>query len=53
MASAAPALSFDRAFEPQTGQAIHVADGITRVTASEPARSELKWRAFAASAAEP
>ena len=33
MASAAPALSFDRAFEPQTGQAIHVADGITRVTA--------------------
>ena len=33
MASAAPALSFDRAFDPQTGQAIRVADGITRVTA--------------------
>lgn len=33
MASAASALSFDRAFDPQTGRAIEVADGITRVTA--------------------
>jgi glyoxylase-like metal-dependent hydrolase (beta-lactamase superfamily II) len=33
MASAAPALSFERAFDPQTGRAIAVADGITRVTA--------------------
>lgn len=33
MASAASALSFDRAFDPQTGRAIVVADGITRVTA--------------------
>lgn len=33
MASAGPALSFDRTFDPQTGQAIAVADGISRVTA--------------------
>jgi glyoxylase-like metal-dependent hydrolase (beta-lactamase superfamily II) len=33
MASAAPALTFERAFDPQTGRAIAVADGITRVTA--------------------
>jgi glyoxylase-like metal-dependent hydrolase (beta-lactamase superfamily II) len=33
MASAAPALSFDKAFDPQTGQAIGVAEGVTRVTA--------------------
>lgn len=33
MASPGPLLSFDRAFEPQTGQAIAVAEGITRITA--------------------
>jgi glyoxylase-like metal-dependent hydrolase (beta-lactamase superfamily II) len=33
MASAAPALSFDRTFDPQTGQAVPIAAGITRVTA--------------------
>ncbi len=33
MASPAPALSFDREFDPQAGRAIVVADGITRVTA--------------------
>nr|WP_295883082.1 MBL fold metallo-hydrolase [uncultured Devosia sp.] len=33
MASAAPALTFERAFDPQTGRSIKVADGITRVTA--------------------
>ena len=33
MASPAPALSFDRDFDPQTGRAVPVADGITRVTA--------------------
>ena len=33
MASAAPALSFERAFDPQTGRAIAVAEGIVRVTA--------------------
>lgn len=33
MASAAPALSFDRAFDPQTGSPISVIEGVTRVTA--------------------
>lgn len=33
MASPSPALSFDRDFDPQTGQAVPVAAGITRVTA--------------------
>ena len=33
MAVPGPVLSFDRAFEPHTGQAIPVADGITRITA--------------------
>lgn len=33
MAPAAPALSFDRAFDPKTGRAIPVAAGIVRVTA--------------------
>ncbi len=33
MASASPALSFERAFDPQTGHPIAVAEGITRVTA--------------------
>ena len=33
MASAAPALSFDRTFDPQTGSPVSVADGITRITA--------------------
>jgi glyoxylase-like metal-dependent hydrolase (beta-lactamase superfamily II) len=33
MASATPVLTFERAFDPQTGRAIAVADGITRVTA--------------------
>ena len=33
MASPVPALSFDRDFDPQTGRAAPVADGITRVTA--------------------
>jgi len=33
MASAVPALIFDRAFDPQTGAPIPVAEGITRVTA--------------------
>lgn len=33
MASAAPALTFEREFDPQTGRAIKVAEGITRVTA--------------------
>lgn len=33
MASPAPALSFDRAFDPQTGRPVTVATGITRVTA--------------------
>ena len=33
MATPAPALSFDRDFDPQTGQAVPVAAGITRVTA--------------------
>lgn len=32
MASAAPALSFERAFDPQTGHPIAVAEGIARVT---------------------
>jgi glyoxylase-like metal-dependent hydrolase (beta-lactamase superfamily II) len=33
MATPAPVLSFDRDFDPQTGQAVPVAEGITRVTA--------------------
>ncbi|KRA55934.1 MBL fold metallo-hydrolase [Devosia sp. Root635] len=33
MASPVPALSFDRDFDPQTGRAVPVADGITRITA--------------------
>ena len=33
MASAVPALSFDRTFDPQTGSPVSVADGITRITA--------------------
>ena len=33
MASPAPVLSFDRDFDPQTGRAVSVAEGITRVTA--------------------
>jgi glyoxylase-like metal-dependent hydrolase (beta-lactamase superfamily II) len=33
MASPVPALSFDRDFDPQTGRAVPVASGITRVTA--------------------
>jgi glyoxylase-like metal-dependent hydrolase (beta-lactamase superfamily II) len=33
MASPAPALSFDRDFDPQTGRAVAVASGITRITA--------------------
>lgn len=33
MASPAPPLSFDRTFDPQTGQAVPVVNGITRVTA--------------------
>ena len=33
MASPSPTLSFDRDFDPQTGQAVPVAEGVTRVTA--------------------
>lgn len=34
MASAVPALSFDRTFDPQTGQPVVVAAGVTRITAT-------------------
>lgn len=33
MVSPAPTLSFDRGFDPQTGRAVAVAEGVTRVTA--------------------
>ena len=33
MAGSSPVLSFDRDFDPQTGQAVPIADGIARITA--------------------